>query len=187
MREADKMSFGKLLADVMKFYKETVTPFALDVWWDACRDFDRDHVAKAFSTHARDPDRGQWAPKPADIVRILSGTQADQALVAWGKLLHAIKSVGAYESVQFDDRAIHSAVTDLGGWVAVCRSKTDELPFIQRRFCDAYRVYCRRDNHPTYLMGEHEATNRLAGMPVSNPAVVGAKPAIESENVPWLN
>ena len=34
-------------------------------------------VGKALTAHATDPDHGQFAPKPADIVRKIQGTQAD--------------------------------------------------------------------------------------------------------------
>jgi hypothetical protein len=52
-------------------------------------------------------------PKPADIVRNLQGTASDRSLIAWGKLLEAMRRVGAYRSVAFDDGAIHAAVEDM--------------------------------------------------------------------------
>src|SRR5690606_22494100 len=48
-----------------------------------------------------------------------------------------------------------------GGWPAFCSTKDDELPFIQRRFCDAYRAYSRRPetSFPPRLIGREEAAN----------------------------
>ena len=134
-----------------------------------------EQVTKAMTAHAMDPERGQFAPKPADIVRQLHGTQTDRSLIAWGKVLDAMQRVGAYRSVAFDDGAIHSAIEDLGGWAKVCRSTQNELPFIQKRFCESHRAYASRPDsrHSSMLIGEHEAANRAAGKAVSPPILIG--------------
>lgn len=175
MREADRESFAVLLTDVMAFYRQDVSPFALSVWWQACQQFDIEQVRKALTAHAMDAERGQWAPKPADLVRMLQGTFTDRSLVAWGKVLDAAQRVGAYESVAFDDPAIHCAIVDLGGWQAVCRTDMDELPFLQKRFTDAHKAYAARPSltYPARLAGDHEQSNALRGMPVVPPVLIG--------------
>ncbi len=171
----DKGAFSELLTQALGFYGQTVSPFALGVWWQACQGVDLAQVRRALTAHAMDPDRGQWAPKPADIVRQLKGTQADRSLIAWGKVMDAVKRVGAYRSVVFDDGAIHAAIEDMGGWPNVCRTKEDELPFLQRRFTDLHRAYSMRPDvsFPGRLMGEHEAQNRQLGFKVQAPLLVG--------------
>ena len=49
----------------------------------------------------------------------LDGTVTDRAALAWGKVLEAMSSVGAYSDVVFDDPAIHAAIEDCGGWVKI--------------------------------------------------------------------
>lgn len=169
MQAADKPAFKALLGDAMAFYRQDVSKFALSVWWAACERYDFEQVSKALTAHAMDPERGQFAPKPADIVRQLEGTQTDRSLIAWGQVLEAMRSVGAYASVDFGDRAIHAAITDMGGWPTLCRSQVDELPFLQRRFCDSYRAYMRRPDvqAPLRLAGAHEVENaKLPNAPV---------------------
>lgn len=174
MNANDRQAFGSLLADALGFYGQSVTAFALGVWWQACDRFELGQVAKALTAHAMDAERGHFPPRPADIVRQLHGTQADRSLIAWGKVLDAMQRVGAYRSVAFDDGAIHSAIEDLGGWAKVCRSTHDELPFLQKRFCDSHRAYSARPDmaHPAMLMGEHEASNRSLGKRVAPPMLV---------------
>lgn len=175
MTESDRQELGTLLTQALGFYGQTLSPFALGVWWQACQGFELGQVRKALTAHALDPDRGHFPPKPSDLVRVLRGTSADRSLVAWGKVLDAMKRVGAYRSVVFDDGAIHAAVSDMGGWPQICRSDEDELPFTQRRFCELHRVYSARPDtaYPGRLIGEHEAQNRLNGYEPAPPMLIG--------------
>lgn len=175
MQPNDRAAFKARLTDVLSFYRQDLSKFALGVWWQACEAFELDQVAKALTAHAMDPERGQFAPKPADVVRQLQGTHTDRSLLAWGKVLDAIQRVGAYQSVVFDDPAIHCAIEDLGGWTKVCRSSFDELPHLQRRFCEMHRAYTRQPapQYPARLVGESEANNRTSGKPVAPPALIG--------------
>lgn len=161
MNASDRAEFARLLAGVMAIYQRDVSEFALGVWWNACERYDMDQVRTAFTAHTMDPEVGQFPPKPADIVKQLQGTHGDRALVAWGKTFEAMQVIGSYDSVAFDDGVIHAVVEDLGGWPALCRTNTDELPFVQRRFCDAYRAYSRRPDtkFPPRLVGTIECDN----------------------------
>jgi hypothetical protein len=161
MDASDRGEFAALVADVMAFYRQDCTEFTLTVWWEACKGFELEQVRKAFTAHAMDPERGQFAPKPADVVRELAGTHTDRALLAWGKVHEAAARIGAYQSVAFDDPAIHAAIEDVGGWMAVCRTEAHELPHLQRRFCDSYRAYRKRGNFEflPVLHGESALTN----------------------------
>ena len=177
MQATDKRKFLEVLAGVHDFYGKDLSTFAGSVWWQACSGFDIEQVTKALSAHLMDADRGQWMPKPADIVRQLHGTHADRSLMAWSKVHEAMRTVGGYTSVDFCDSATHQAIIDMGGWPALCRSSIDELPFLQKRFCEAHRVYSQRgaDDAPKALPGEHEAQNRLSGRMVAPPVVIGRR------------
>lgn len=162
MRDAEKAAFAQLVKDAMAFYRRDVSTFALDVWWQACRPFSLDQVAKALTAHATNPERGQFAPMPADIVRELDGTRSDRSLVAWGKVYDAMARVGSYSSVAFDEVQIHAAIEDMGGWPKLCQTATAELPFVQKRFCETYRAYAARPESPPHspvLPGVHATNN----------------------------
>ena len=79
MRNDQASEFQRLLTDALAFYGKDVSTFALSVWWEACQPFDMEQVRKAMTTHATDPEHGQFAPKPADIVKALQGTKTDRA------------------------------------------------------------------------------------------------------------
>lgn len=144
MTEKDLERFEATLTSALAFWKQDLSEFALSVWWQACRAYSMEQVSKAFTQHAMDPERGRFAPMPADIVKALHGTQTDRSLLAWGQVLEAISACGMYGSPDFADRATVSAIVDIGGWPAVCQTSIDELPHLQRRFCASHRAYTSR-------------------------------------------
>lgn len=177
MKTSDRERFAQLLADVMAFYRQDLSTFALSVWWQASERFDFDQVRKALTKHAMDPERGQFAPKPADLVRALEGTATDRALMAWGKVLDAIQRVGQYQDVVFDDAAIHAAVDDLGGWPKVCITELKDLSYVQHRFTESHRAYTANGafGYPRKLMGNRSGDDvyMQRGLPAPVPVVVG--------------
>ncbi len=180
MKLDDFPKFRGLLSDVMAYYGKDVSKFTLDVWWGACEGFDYEQVEKAMQRHATDPEAGVFAPKVADVVRILSGTHTDRALLAWGKVLESMSSVGAYTDVIFDDAAIHAAIEDLGGWPKVCRSDTESLSYLQKRFCDSHKAYTGRGEfpYPRRLIGDRSTDAEYKAIGMKPPlALVGDQAA----------
>lgn len=165
MKQSDFPEFAGLISDVMAFYKQDVSEFAMSVWWQACINFDLEQVRKALTAHAMDPDRGQFSPKPADIVRALQGTHTDRALLAWNKAYKAISQVGAYQTVDLGDPIAHAVIQSMGGWPKFCQSQVDELPFLQKRFCDFYRTFNTRgvEDAPAQLAGISSIENGAKG------------------------
>jgi hypothetical protein len=177
MQANDRAELTQLVSDVLGYYRQQVSPFTLQVWLQAMQPFDMEQVRKAMSQHATDAERGQFAPKVADIVRILQGTVTDRAMLAWGKVHDAMGSVGAYTDVVFDDAVIHAVIEDLGGWPKCCRQPVDELSYLQHRFCEGYRAYASRGqfDYPKRLPGDRsaDAEYEKRGLPPPKPAVVG--------------
>jgi hypothetical protein len=177
MTDKDKSEFGQLLTDVLAYYRQDTTPFVLDLWWSAFADFDLSQIRQAMQRHATDPERGQFAPKVADLVRVLQGTATERAALAWGKTMGAMQSVGAYTDVVFDDPAIHAAVDDLGGWPKLCRTDLKDLSYLQHRFTESYRAYVGRGqfDYPRLLGGDRspDAMYAKRGMKPPKPAIVG--------------
>ena len=114
--------FAELLGGVFELYGREASPFAMQVWWEALRPFDFSAIRMAFSRHVQNPDVGQFPPKPADVLRMLGGTTQDKALQAWAKVDKAVRHVGTYQTVVFDDPLIHRVLHDMGGWVEIGRA-----------------------------------------------------------------
>ena len=174
MQPHDKPALFKLVADVLGYYRQDVSPFVLNVWWSACQPFDMDQVSKALTAHATNPDHGQFAPKVADVVRILTGTHSDRAQLAWGKVHEAMSSVGGYTDVVFDDPAIHAAINDCGGWVKLCRSELDDISYLQHRFGQSYQAYSgmAEYEYPKVLTGDRSPDSMFLKRGLQPPAPV---------------
>lgn len=168
MQASDKEKFMTLLANVLGFYKQPVNEFVIGVWWESLKQYDYPALEQAFSRHAVNPDNGQFAPKPADIVRMMGGTSGDAALSAWSKVERAVRSVGQYVSVIFDDPLIHRVIEDMGGWVKLsCCPSEDDFIFVGKEFQNRYRGFAMRSERPDYpagLIGLAQATNAEKGM-----------------------
>lgn len=177
MQPLDRAPFAQLITDVLAYYRQDASRFVLDLWWNACQGFDLEQVRTALQRHCTDPERGQFAPKVADLARALLGTTTDRAALAWGKCLEAMGSVGAYTDVVFDDPAIHAVVEDLGGWPKLCRTEMKELGYVQRRFCESHRAYTGRGqfDYPQRLCGDRSPDSEYekVGLKLPRPALIG--------------
>lgn len=177
MKQSEYSEFTRLLTDVMAYYRQDASIFVIELFWNACQNFEFEQVSKALTAHAMDAERGVYAPKVADLVRVLAGTTTDRAALAWGKVLESISSVGAYSDVVFDDPAIHASIEDCGGWVKICRSQTDDLSYLQHRFCQSHKAYAGRGTfeYQRRLIGDRSPDHEflMRGIPLPKPAVVG--------------
>lgn len=176
MHNDDQSVFCKGLAGVYDFYGKQVSVFAMDVWWQALKLFDSQAVKDAFNRHLVNPDTGQFLPKPADIVRMLRGTTQDSALIAWAKVDKAVRHVGPWSDVAFDDALIHRVLHDMGGWISLGTKAEKEWPFIAREFENRYRGYKMRSEIPAYppiLVGLANAHNEKEGFKIQAPMLIG--------------
>jgi hypothetical protein len=187
----EKAQFTALIADVLGYWKQDVSEFALAVWWSGCQRFDLEQVSRALGEHATDPDKGQFAPKVADIVRILGGTKTDRSLREWGRVYEAMSRVGAYQDVDFGDGATHSAIRDMGGWPKMCRTEVDQLSYLQHRFCELYKTHDGQADGVPPLMGDRSPDDMYLKKGIKppkpvliaggNPTKVGGFKSIESQ------
>ena len=169
MNRAEEADFRVLLTTSMNVYEKRIDPTQAAMWFGLLADFELADIRRALSDHMRDTKAGQFAPKPADIIRHIAGTASDAAAVAWDSLVNAIRRHGHTSSVVFSDPVIHAVVSDMGGWRTACGWLEDDLPFRARDFAERYAA--RKGNAGNY-------PPVLAGMdPV--PVLVGPRDACE--------
>jgi len=176
MLSTDREAFADLISGVYAFYRQESTEFALGVWWEAMRPFDFAAVRDALNRHAVNPDNGQFLPKPADVVRLLGGSNLDRATLAWTMVQGAAHHVGTYESVCFDDPLINAVLAEMGGWIEHGKILERELPFKQREFEQRYRAYRTRgaiESYPRCLPGILARDNTANGYRGPEPVLVG--------------
>jgi len=177
MIDSDRSRFAAILNAVMVevYQREPISPIGMQIWCNALQAYSLAEVSRALSAHTTNADTGQFPPKPADIVRHLTGTGDARAFAAWSMVLAGIQSVGTYRSVVFDDPLIHAAITDMGGWVSLGQTKVDEMPFRAAEFARRYRAYliAKPSHYPRSLTGILEQGNVSTGHPVDPPVLIG--------------
>lgn len=176
MSPTDKPAFSALLTGCLQaIYEKPVSAMMLDVWFNALGGYPMDELATAFSRHVTNPDHGQFPPKPADIIRAIDGGIDGRALAAWTKVDQAIRHVGGWRSVCFDDPLIHAGIEAMGGWIKLCETTSEELAYRQQEFAKRYRamMLTRTNHHPSHLIGRAEASNAAHGYRVEPPLLIG--------------
>lgn len=149
----DRQKLVQTLVGVHGFYDRELTEFAIRVWEEAVRDIPIADIELAFRRHLSDPQRGQFMPKPADIIRQLRGDETDRALMAWGVVIARAKSGGGF--IASDCEATRQAIQAMGGWSALCRADESQNGFLQRRFTDLFATYARRAEAPLLTGDAH--------------------------------
>ena len=119
MVNSELPEFAKTLLAVADYYGKELSTGVVDLYWQGLREYDLDAVRRALWAHARNPDTGQFMPKIADVAKVMQGRTSDQAAVAWSKVDQAVRRVGTYQCVVFDDPVIHRVIADMGGWVHI--------------------------------------------------------------------
>jgi hypothetical protein len=155
--------FLTVLTGVSDYYGKPLSEGVQQLYWQGLVQYDIEAVEKALWAHTQNPDSGQYMPKIADIVKMLQGSTADSALQAWSKVDRAVRSVGNYRSVVFEDPLIHRVITEMGGWIQFGTKTEDEWPFVRNEFVNRYRGYRMRGETPEYppvLIGISEASNQ---------------------------
>lgn len=176
MRQSDFEEFTQMLEAVADYCGKKLSPGVVAIYWQGLCDIDLATFRHAINAHVQNPDTGQYMPKIADIRRMLGGTTKDAAILAWNKSQEAVGRCGSYRSVCFDDPIINRVLLDMGGWPALCSKPADELPFVERNFCDRYRAYKTHGaapGHPPYLVGLSEAANAQSGFRSEPPFLIG--------------
>lgn len=142
--------FGQMLVAVGDLYGKTMGDMAIGIYFNALKEYDFAAVRQAFDRYVKNPDSGQFMPKPADLIRMMSGTSLDSAMDAWAKVDKAVRQIGPYHNVVFDDPLIHRAIADIGGWIALGSKTDDDWPFVARDFQNVYKGYAHRSETPEF-------------------------------------
>lgn len=168
LHESDRPEFLRVLDACAAMYRCELSSDVVELWWNVLADYDIVAVKAGLTKHVRNPDTGQFMPKPADVIKFLEGTTQDTALFAWATVYQKIKHEGAWSSPLFDDPLIHVVLRDMGGWTLLCELREADVPFRAKEFENRYRAYARRGEVPRdvpLLHGFLEIGNSANGYP----------------------
>lgn len=142
-----KVEFAKCIAYLQAGVDKQVPEATVAVWWDVLGDLTVEQLQGAISAYLR---TNRFPGLPATgLLRQLAGASSgatdpdQQGVLAWDTVLKAIRSLGGYVSVEWDDPAIPAAIDAVASsWVALCDTPSDELlRFVKPRFIEAWKAF----------------------------------------------
>src|ERR1041385_8791188 len=111
----EKRRFAALMVALSDYYKSEISKSVMALYWEGLKQYDFAAIEKAAWAHTQSPDEnGRWMPKISDLAKVLQGSTKDQASLAWIKVDRAVRTVGTYSDVAFDDPLIHRVIQDMG-------------------------------------------------------------------------
>ena len=176
MNQSDYDNFINVMQLVSEQYGKNPSEGLISLYWQGLKNYDFQAVQDAIGRHLGNTDTGQFMPKIADIIRMMQGSSQDAAFAAWSKVDKAVRSVGPYDTVVFDDPLIHKVLHDMGGWMGLCDKDDEAWPFVAKEFETRYRGFKSRNEkveYPAKLIGIFEAHNAKEGHKVAAPMLIG--------------
>ena len=163
--------FKEYMTALAELFGKELTALLNGLYWKILEPFGDEQCEAAFKELIFS---SRFFPKPADFLDLLRGKKEDQAARAWIKVVDAVRGIGNYESVQFDDPIIHSVFKFWGGWGVTADWKESELKWKQKEFERLYVIMSANKEHPTYLPGLNEINNAASGCDIqAKPVRIG--------------
>lgn len=185
MNRADTERFEEVFYALCNMYGKDPTAFLFKAFFETLSDLTIEQVEEAVIGYMAQPEAASaFMPTPGTLRKLAIGSLEDEAMSEWRRVINAVRAYGGYRSVAFDNPMVHAVIKDLGGWSAICRTETSELPFLEQRFC---KLYQRAKNtpiqnleYPSHLAGIVETTNgqyNEAGSPI---VMIGDEETVKS-------
>jgi len=158
-----KNEFLNIFTGLCELYKQSPSEFVLNTYYDLLKNYDLAQVQGAVDICLR-TYKYNTLPKPAELLQYIEDSPNDKAISAWIQVIDAIRDYGYYDTIEFEDKIIHHCIDNFGGWMWLCSQKKTEMPFIEKRFLDLYRIFSKREfKSPPKLIGFVDAKNREKG------------------------
>ena len=165
MNTQDKSRFASSLMAMATVFDKPVTPQLTEIYFRALDGFTADEVehgiSKACSTL-------KFFPKPVELIECItggSGNLADKAMIEACRVLEAIKSIGTYSTVCFDDAVTQAVIVQqFGGWAKFADMLEENEKWFVKDFVSGYQAFARQNvRHYGALPGISHAQNALTG------------------------
>ena len=178
MTDKDFNEFSALLGTVWEVFKpdKVISDTLIAAYFVALGKID---IADIKSALSKIMSASTFFPKPVEIINLIKGGGTDDiAFQQATTVLEAIRRIGPYRSVRFEDAVTTSVIKKtFGGWTKICKELvTDEEKWFIKNFCAAYKSFAATpvQNIAEKLPGIVEAQNQADGYPVkTDPILIG--------------
>ena len=176
MQDQDKAAFRDMMMAAGEVYDREVTKPLLQMYFAALAPASIEQIQAAMMVHMQNPDSGQFFPKPADLIKQMTGTTKqqdaaieDRAAVAWACIERDIRRIGSYGTLKLDDKQALATVKAIGGWQSICKTETGKMEWKRKEFIRMYETFERTplEALPSSLPGRIELSEVKAVGPVA--------------------
>lgn len=178
MHADDAEQFRAAMVGLAENYGQTITPEGIMLRFNALRAYPVEDVMQATMSLLASR-KYTTMPTVADFVEHLGGGAVqDIAEVEAGKVADAVRMIGGYRSVAFDDAVTQAVIEQgFGGWAKLNEELTDEgMVWFRKDFARMYQSYAKQGvKLHGHLAGIAEIQNCAKGLTqwIQPPALVG--------------
>lgn len=135
--------------------------FLIEAYYKTLGKYPIEEIERAFGYAMSDL---KWFPKPVELRHFIEhgpGDIEDVAMVEADKVVNAIKEVGYYNSVAFDNPVTMAVIAKgWGGWMKLCEMREDDIKWFRKDFVRVYKAYANQGvKQYGHLVGYHENHN----------------------------
>ena len=162
MEQTDTKQFAQCMAALGESFSQEASKLKHDIYFKALSEFPIEAVERA-TWHIIRTRVTSTFPKVAELREAIQGKAEDLAQLALEKVEKAVRHIGGYSSVVFDDPIIHRTVESFdGGWVGICDMRVDDWKWSRKDFIKIYEAVARSGQIGkviAVLPGRHELSN----------------------------
>lgn len=147
MNPRDFNDFAGILGETFSYYGAELTDTMANLYFEGLQDYELGVIHQALLHHMKHPEKGDWKPKINNIIAFCEGGSLDNAFIAWQKVEDAMRLVGGYSEVVFDDELIHHIIPKIGGWPKLCDATMTDLKFIKNDFNNLYKSLYKKNEY----------------------------------------
>lgn len=165
MEQMDKIRFAKCMAILAESFTQEYSSKKIDIYYQALKDLPIENIERAVWNLVNTRTTATF-PKVAEIRESINGKTEDRAILALAKVERALREVGAYNSIVFDDPIIHKVICSFdNGWIGIADMTTEEWIWGRKDFIRLYEAYSNNGVHevPHRLLGRIETDNENKG------------------------
>ena len=180
MNQDDFKKFANALGTLAELHGKELSPMLMKLYFKALEQFSIQDVENAIM---RAITELKFFPKPVELIEFITGKGGnieDIALVEADNVINAMRRIGAYQSVIFDDPVTTAVIQQgFGGWVKMCQdSNENDNKWLRIEFVKIYRAYANQGiRSDEKLIGITEEQNIAKGYieHVPCPVLIGQK------------
>jgi len=181
MVDSDYKRFAYVMGALGEAFSQEVSKVKIEIYFKAMQDLKIEEIEAASWNIINNRGTATF-PKVAEIRTAIHGNPDDVAQLALEKVEKAIREVGGYRTVVFDDPVIHIVINTFNdGWPGICALPIDEWKFRRKDFIKSYMANQRNFDYYQPLKGLFEIQNSEKGFKHESekPVMIGDKKKIE--------